>query len=262
MTRVRVDLAFAGGGDWVMLEELTGAVEASVQGVGTAAAIALLDDLLCDVAETAFRPGEASALTAPDRDRVLVAMYQHAYGDIVERTVRCGACSSRFDIDFTLSDLVGSLAVERPSEFDDSRRSLYRLEDGTRFRLPTGADELAVVGIDRDSGVQRLMESCLMPGSAEPNLETVQAVMASVAPTIDLDLEVACPECGVEQQWRFDVQVHVLSALRNERPRLVTEVHTLAKAYGWSFDEIMSTPRSLRKDFVAIASGTIPEWVV
>ena len=64
-----------------------------------------------------------------------------------------------------------------------------------------------------------------------------------------------CPECGYEQPVHFNLQSFVLGALLNEHSRLVYEVHHLAKAYGWTLDDILNLPRSQRKACVELIAS-------
>jgi hypothetical protein len=76
---------------------------------------------------------------------------------------------------------------------------------------------------------------------------------------IDVDLEAACAECGQAAVARFDIQSFVLQRTLYQREGVLSEVHALAGAYGWSLNEILGLPRSLRRSLaerLAAARGT------
>ena len=267
----RVRLGFLPGGGWACLRELSGAEEQAVTGTGTADAIRLLDGLLVASGGTAIAPGSATALTAADRDRLLAAVYIRTYGARIANTLRCVYCDALFDIDFSLEELLAYLSPQANDRghgaetVDISAERLadgtFCLSDGTRFRLPTGEDECAVLGSPADQAEQVLLQCCLLDENLTDETgrdglkEAVQAAMADVAPVLDLDLDAHCPECGRHQAVHFDIQHYLLSALQRERKQLAQEVHRLASAYGWSLTEILGLPRSQRRSLVALVES-------
>lgn len=247
MSVLAVSLPFVGHAVWV--REHSGADEQVVDGIGTPAALALLDRLLVARAGAFAGPGQAARLTTADRDQVLAAVCSATFGDRVEATRHCEHCGQRFDLDFRISELSRALRSERGAPAADGT---YTLENGVRFRLPTGEDELAVAGFPSALAERRLLERCVLSGDVERDGARVSAAMSEVAPTLDLDLDAACSECGAETQVHFSMQAWLLGQLLNEQARLPRQVHVLARAYGWSLSEILSLSRRQRLAFVAL----------
>jgi hypothetical protein len=79
--------------------------------------------------------------------------------------------------------------------------------------------------------------------------------MQTLSPVVNLELDAKCPECGDEQTIQFDLQRFVLTALVNDRRRLLHEIHMLASAYSWSLSEILNLPRSQRRGFVSLVDA-------
>lgn len=132
----------------------------------------------------------------------------------------------------------------------------FQLQDGRRFRLPTGEDEYTVLSLPPAEAEEGLLQRCLIEEGdvsegADSNL-TVQAAMETLAPLVDLDLDARCPECGTEQSVHFDIQHYLLSALCQERHQLAVEVHRLASVYGWNLNEILDLSRSQRRALVEL----------
>lgn len=259
----KVRLNFTPQSDWACLREISGREETAVAGTGTVDAIQLVDGVLVAVHNGELEPGRAAQLTAADRDRLLAAIYTAAFGARVAGTLCCRRCGELFDIDFSLEELTAHLwendrepaskGLDEPLE--PLPDGLYALPDGTRFRLPTGEDECAVLGLPPVQARQALLTRCLTDGSThlEPEDElsqAVQAAMTSLAPTLDLELDAACSECGELQPVHFDIQHYLLTSLLQERSQLAQEIHRLASAYGWSLNEILSLPRSRRRSLV------------
>src|SRR5206468_3781414 len=64
-------------------------------------------------------------------------------------------------------------------------------------------------------------------------VEEIEAAMERVSPAVDVDLDVACPECGHTFVQAVDLSRLVLDEKRIGRDRLFREVHTLALCYHW-----------------------------
>src|ERR687896_188427 len=103
-----IPLRFAEPGQVVRLRELTGRDEYSVDNVDTASAIDLLSKLLGHAADTQTGV-RAVELVGSDRDRLLAAVYKHAFGDRIESTLSCVRCGQTFHLDFSLQQLVESI---------------------------------------------------------------------------------------------------------------------------------------------------------
>ena len=227
----------------IRLRELTGWDEKIVTDCNTTVAIELLDRLAVVLrAECEFR---ASLLTASDRDRLLAAVYEYTFGDRVESTTRCTQCGNLFDLDFSMSALRRVLDTPLPNTAVVEPDGSVKMLD-VKFRLPTGDDEMAVMGLEPGEAERVLRERCVLEGS----LAQVEAAMEEVAPVLDQELDAFCPECNARQKVHFDVQFYLLRAIEQERKQLLRDVHVIASAYRWHFEEILELPRTERQTFV------------
>lgn len=239
----------------VPLRELTGRDQRDVERPGTGTAIWLLDRVIERGGDGVPQDWSAATLTACDRDRVLAALYRLTYGDRIVSTAFCNRCRQRFDLSFSLHDLETSLdarvAGARTEQVADG---VFVTAIGSRFRLPTGHDELAVASLPPESASRALMERCFLSGEASD----IEDAMEEVAPVFDLELQATCPECAAGQTIRFDVQYYLLSALEQEKPALLRDVHRIASAYGWTFDESLGLRRSERRRLVELIEAESP----
>lgn len=254
---------------WACVREITGRVELAVEGTSVIDALRLLDAVLLPLPGGAVGPGEAATLAAPDRDRLLAAVFTATYGPRVESTVTCESCGAPFDLEFSLDDYC------RQADGEAGAGSVTPAGDGTfvtasgaRFRFPTGADEIAAAGLPLPEAAAALMRAALpdtraASGAAAAGLaEEIQAGMAAVAPLLQGELAAVCPECEASQAIWFDIQHYLLASLLAEQPRLDREIHALATAYGWGLDEILDLPRRRRRALVALVTGEsgAPAW--
>lgn len=248
-----VALDGASGEAWAGLRELCGYDEAAVADTGTHTALQLLDRLLVEAPHTHVGPGDAAALTASDRDRLLAAVYRRAYGDHITGTVHCIHCGDPFDLHFSLPALLDSLRQEAASaDVQRTPDGAFALPDGRRFRLPTGQDEMAVAHLPAAEAEHTLLARCLLEGDATKTPEAVQQAMEQVGPVLHLDLKGKCAACGEYQPIRFEMQSYLLRAIASERRRLAGEIHLVASTYGWALQDILGLPRSQRQMFAAL----------
>lgn len=271
MLHVQLDPGLPGG-RWACLRAPRGHDEqALTREVGATAAVELIDRLLLDVPGTTVGPGCAWRLAVADRDRLLAAIYADSFGDRVESEVPCAACAEASQIDFSLAALVAQTTSEARVGLEQQisgpdAEGVYALDDGLRFRIPTSADQLAVLELAPDRRRVALLQRCIVAVDdaqarrtasdvSRETLARVEAAMAAVGPVLDLDLPVSCHACGATRMVRFDIQRFLLAAFAHERRYFIREIHYLACAYGWSLGEILELPRDERRAFVRLVTA-------
>jgi hypothetical protein len=180
-------------------------------------------------------------------------MYFEYFGEWVEGVTACGECGSSFAVSFSLKDMAAEMdAPGGQHAVGPDQNGVYTLSDGRRFRLPTCGDQQSVIGMDLEEGASVLQNRCIVEGNPAKDAALLQAGMSEVGPVLDQELETVCPDCSVLQSVRFDVQSHLLHSLASEKQFLVREVHLIALAYGWGYEEILNIPRQERRAFVAL----------
>lgn len=241
-------------GKWACLRSLCGHDEGFVNGLGLVEAIRFLDRLLIEVPGTTVGPGKAGDLAVCDCDRLFAAIYRQYFGEQIESTVSCQTCSTSFELSFALSKLIAKLEAKQiPTQVKGpDEAGLYTLLDGRRFRLPTARDQYSVMGVEPEQAVTALLQRCLVEGDPEQNAEELEMAMDEVGPVLDLDLDATCPECGTSQTLRFNMQTYLLRALTHEQQFLIREVHHIARAYGWGYQEILNLTREERRSFMRL----------
>lgn len=241
-----IPLRFAGDGKIARVRELTGRDEFSVLGTDTANAIDLLTSLV-DSASSVLD------LVATDRDRLLAAVYRNAFGDRIESTLTCNACTKPFDIDFSLHSVIASIDdSSNAGEWIRLADGRFESANGLSFRLPTGRDELEAIGRTTQEVESLLLLRCTDGREWPEGKAAFEALLEKVAPIIDLELVATCPECRHVQKVQFDIQTYLLGALLTERRRLLADINCIARAYSWSLDEILSLSRSDRRRLVEL----------
>ncbi len=254
----QVPLRFTPASDRVYLRDFVGSDEMAVDMPGTLGALNLLDRLIVDMPGVNGTPVSAKDIATADRDRILVVIYKKLYGDQIESSIPCVGCTSLFDIGFSLGDLITHLDSSNGSAFGKGEeKGVFKMENDVSFRLPTGEDEYLTLGLAPHEAEKVLMRRCLMDSAPDAEMAGLQQALQQVAPLVATELSATCPECSLEQTVHFDIQSFLLSSLSNERKSLTAEVHRLARAYGWSHQEIMELPRNLRRQYVALVMAEL-----
>ena len=248
-----VPLRFAGPIKAVRLRELTGRDEFRVLGASTSNAVDLLSALIDNADAEHSLDLRALDLVASDRDRLLAAVYERAFGDRIESTLSCEKCNQPFDLDFSLRSLV-EVVDRRSPNTEWTYLNAGRFEDskGQWFRLPTSKDEIAIAGMKPTDAASSLQELCTSEGAWSGDRDAFEELLEDVAPLLDLELTARCVECSHLQSVQFDIQTFLLGAIMAERRRLLNEINRLARAYAWSLEEILSLRRADRRYLVEL----------
>jgi hypothetical protein len=229
-----------------LVRELSGRDEVLFAAAPRAAASELAQRLFVGAAQRG-----AGSLGVGDRDRILAELYLRSFGDRVDAVARCVQCGGAFGVGFSMGALLRAAlepSATAPAVEGPDAQGVYRLADGSRFRLPTVSDETEIAGLPLADSVRVLLDRCVFEGDRE----RAEAAMEALAPQLSVELASSCALCGAEQPIAFDVVSFFTAALARERPLLLREVHCLANAYGWSHAEIMALSRSERRGYVAL----------
>jgi hypothetical protein len=74
--------------------------------------------------------------------------------------------------------------------------------------------------------------------------------MAQADPLADIQLKIDCPSC--RHRWRaaFDIVSFLWTEIEAWAGRMLSEVHTLARAYGWREAEILALSATRRQFYL------------
>ena len=82
--------------------------------------------------------------------------------------------------------------------------------------------------------------------------------MAASDPLAEVLIALRCPECGASFDADLDPIGFVWTDLEVSAERTLRDVDELARAYGWTEDEILSLPASRRSAYLSIVRGGRP----
>ena len=229
-------------------------------------------------------------LTVSDLEALILRLRQAIIGDRVRADVACQftACGRRIDISFRISDYLADRKPVTPgvrsawSVEPDKDPGWFRLikvrkrpgrlassaeppdhdsnvpfggddsASAVAFRLPTIADQLAVVG--QRKGADKLAHRCIRPAGIPLRLRRlVEAAMETMAPSLSGDLQGTCPECGAKVVVFFDPLQFCLRELRDRAAFIYQDIDLLARRYHWSETDILAMPHVRRANYAELA---------
>jgi hypothetical protein len=205
---------------------------------------------------------ELAALGVGRRDARLLALRERTSGPKLNGFVECPRCAQRLEFDVAVADLL----VDAEPDAGEEARELATGGLEVRFRLPNSRDLAAVVGCEDTAAARNLLaQRCILRASrdgmpvaaSELPAEVVDELaraMAAWDPQAEVMLNLRCPACGHDWQALFDVVTFFWAEVAAQARRLLHEVHTLARAYGWREADILGMSARRRRFYLEMAT--------
>lgn len=215
--------------------------------------------LLLSAAQPDADPAGLAQSSLAQRDSSLLSLREWAYGSYLSGLADCPRCGEQLEVDFEVGD-VECAASSRPETFTVAAGD-YQVE----VRLPDSWDLIASGrSANLDEARDCLRDRCLVsarhngrtipPAHMPPQvLDTVVAELADACAQADVQLELACPDCGHEWQCEFDIAAYLWSEIDAWSQRLLQDVSALAGAYGWSERDILTMSPWRRSRYLEVA---------
>ena len=129
-----------------------------------------------------------------------------------------------------------------PEEFDYKPARSYAVDLAqTRMMQPNGYHERLL-----ENGARVTSKTLALSG--EPQDETGFEALSDAAPEFKTALDYTCSNCAAISQFWFDP----LAWIADHVQVILTEVHQLASAYGWSEAQILALPRARRQSYILL----------
>ncbi|MBW6435162.1 hypothetical protein KZ829_15585 [Actinoplanes hulinensis] len=202
-------------------------------------------------------PDDLLRLPVGEREADLYALRRTLFGDRMPVLADCAHCGEALEFD------LDAAALAAPPEPGDE--PLRVTEDGwqVEFRPPTVGDLTAAASALDPRG--ELLHRCVLTaryGDREVDAgdlpEAVQRRLAEAAeradPAADITLRTACPGCGAATPLRLDIAAHLWAELDFWARDLLTDVHVLARAYGWTEPEILALSPVRRRYYLELCA--------
>ncbi len=192
------------------------------------------------------------------RDSLLFQARQCLFGSKLETFAECPACNGSMEFAVAINEL--PLVECGELEIAMAPAQVFDASDGRRFRLPNSHD-LAAIAVVRDPGEAErlLLRRCIVGDDTEldqRSSENLDRAIAECDPAGDLELAVTCPVCGHRWAEVLDIAAFFWRELNSFAKRLMSEVDTLARAYGWPEREILSLSPARRAMYLEMVTGS------
>jgi len=174
------------------------------------------------------------------RTQALLALAAATRGTDLRVLSRCSnaACAELMEVHLDLMSLRRS-CDETAFEFQPAPGVRLRL------RVPCGDDQRKA-GAVAEQDPLALMRLLVVEGDANAFqrawLAQAEASLEEHDELTAMSLRSACPWCGLENEFSFDLEGHLLRDLQRRQESLLDGVHRLARAYHWSESEIIRLP--------------------
>jgi hypothetical protein len=197
-------------------------------------------------------------LSIGERDARLLTFREWIFGPKLMNVSQCPKCSTRIEWETDIRDIRLHGADEGQTE-----KLLLLEEDGYKvaFRLPNSLDILASLrsrsNPDDDRG---LISRCILDiQHDQPErkddlpmhiLAKIEEQMAEADPQADITMVLNCPECNHRWHSTFDILHYLWMEIDNWAKKMLREVAILARAFGWSENDILNMGHNRRKMYL------------
>jgi len=185
-------------------------------------------------------------LTVGQCDARLFELRREIFGEMLELVATCPTCQTEVELTLVLGEL-------QPPVREGPVPPLTLHNDGytLRCRIPRNEDLRVLASRGGDATLHDLLEQCVLEANSpdgaaialrelpEATVESVAEALAESDPGARTVLRVRCP-CGSEWVDELDIRVVLWTDLTEWVGRTLTEVHQLARGYGWSEAEILA----------------------
>lgn len=202
------------------------------------------------------------AMSVGDRNERLMRVRVANFGPGVSGVVGCPDCRETLEWTLDLDDVMASGVVA-----DDGPTALFAAPGyELLYRLPDSSDLAAVVlAGDVAGGRAALLDRCVIEarhdGAAVETGSLPEQVVSGLAermetsdPRAETLLDFGCPACGLRWRAHFDALEFLWAEIRARAERLLGEVHALARAYGWSENDILGMSPARRRFYREVAT--------
>jgi hypothetical protein len=215
-------------------------------------ALALLMAMLPEVSQDAL-----TALSIGQRDAELLRLREALWGPRMAAVSACPGCRETLELTLDTGAMLSASNRMPPNEM-----SLNIAGYAIRFRLPTTVDVAAAEAeVSLESARSLLLDRCLLSAgqgaaainSAQLPPEVVASIVKSMAeadPLADIQLKLHCPSCQLHWRAAFDIVSFLWTEIEAWARRILSDVHTLARAYGWRERDILSLSPARRQFYL------------
>jgi hypothetical protein len=205
-----------------------------------------------------------TAWTIGHRDAELLRLRELLFGRRMAAIAACESCRQKLELALDTQQMLSSRAPELALP---GGLSLDLDGFSLSFRLPTTLDLLAAeAASDAETARGLILDRCLLAAEYEgakavsedlPGtvIAGIARAMAEADPLADIQLRLNCPGCGHSWRAAFDIVSFLWTELDAWARRILSEVHVLARAYGWAEREIVALGPARRRYYLEMVGA-------
>jgi hypothetical protein len=210
-------------------------------------------------------PAALARISLGGRDARLLRLRQWVFGPEIALLVSCPHCDQVLELALPAADLQSS----RDDHLDDSVEHEVGVVAGDYellCRPPNSDDLLACVGLEIGASRARLFERCVVEVRRHGQCLTAEQLpedvaqkvieqIAAIDPQADVRVDFSCPDC--HQRWTetFDIVSFFWTEIDAWARRTLSDVHILARAYGWRESDILALSPGRRQVYLTMAQA-------
>jgi len=197
---------------------------------------------------------DLARLPSGRREGYLLAVYERTFGPRLAGQGQCPHCATQVEFDLDTR----ALAAAGATDAGVGPFTLAVQDWLVSYRLPDSRDLAQLAAFtDLEEARAHLLRCCILAATqGDHQLDTAQLPhwlvgqvveqMADRDPLAVIELEMRCPDCGWHWPLLLDICTFLWRRIETQAGRLLHEVHTLARAYGWRESEILAMTQTRR----------------
>ena len=191
------------------------------------------------------------------RDEALLMLRESLFGVHLEANAQCPVCHESLELAFETAQI----RVKSETASQEGRVEA----DGyvVIFRPPTSADLIVATESETSLPEALLLQRCILSAQHSDQaidaqqlppelIERIQNDMARLDPQAETLIALSCPQCQHDWQLNFDIAAYLWDEIGDWAQRILREVHTLARAYGWSERDILGMNAQRRRSYLEL----------
>ena len=214
-------------------------------------------EALLSVASPEGESADPAGLPIGERERRLLRLRARLFGPRMNGLAACPACGERHDIAFHVEDLL--------SGFSDRLPAPVTVQSGewqvTARPITCGDLRSAARAADSAAALLALCVVAVRRGDTDADADdlpddvraAIGEALSAADPLADLAVDLTCAACAHTWSAPLDAAAWLWSELQAWARRLLLDVHGLARAYGWSEDEVLKLSPWRRAAYLSMA---------
>ena len=201
---------------------------------------------------------DASSRRLGARNAALLAVRAALFDRAWPLKSRCPACASQCEFEVDSLALAGELSRQETTEFATFDWAGFSV----RARAPT-VDDLAAVSRQPDAANagRALLGRCLtgaldLANADEAEIEELSRHLERLDPGAAVGFALRCPACKHEWSAIIDVGAALWTEVQHAAEQSLIEVDALARAYGWTEEEIMRLSPTRRAAYLQLVGDS------